>query len=70
MKGAHTFALFTDTAKREVKIMDEKNLFYCGLCGNGFTGADGQYCPVCGQLVYEAFLTLEKRKKKEKDSLE
>ena len=50
--------------------MDDTTVFYCGLCGNGFTGADGQYCPVCGQLLYEAYMHLGKRKKKEKDSLE
>ncbi len=50
--------------------MDDTTVFYCGLCGNGFTGADGQYCPVCGQLLYEAYMHLGKRKKKNKENLE
>lgn len=50
--------------------MEPTNMFYCGLCGNGFTGADGQYCPVCGQMLYDAYVLLGKRKKNDGESLE
>ena len=51
-------------------MMKVNDFFYCGLCGTGFTGADGQYCPVCGQMLYEAYIALKKRDKNEDESLE
>ena len=50
--------------------MTTMDYFYCGLCGNGFTGADGQYCPICGQMLYEAYTLLRKRKNRDEESLE
>ena len=34
--------------------MTTKDVFFCGLCGNGFSATQGFVCPTCGSLLCAA----------------